>query len=805
MACTAKLEMNTKSKKTRYKNILTVLISLSLTKAYAQGYYFPVEELQSLGIAPRDAKKLLDSNTLQPGVYRIPITINGRETNYDGKVNIGNDGQPCLNTSLLSDIGINVHKLKFAKDGCLVSKNGAGLVIMPNPQARKIDILAPVDFLETDEKKYSEGGSAALFNYNLHAFNLRNKYSNSNSYTGFVTAGFNTDNWIFRNKSTLSSSNGKNEFENTQTYLQKTFQSQSKVLKIGDIDYSDQFYGISLRGLQWAPEPSLLGGPITSLQGFSNDDSQIEIYQLGQLVYAGRVNAGYYKIDSIPVLNSQSPYEIVLTSPNGKKNKSIVTAAEAIINQSMQQNSGFSFATGKATNIKDSRQNKPLVTSASYNWSLSNNLVLGSGALASEKYYSIAGNATYSLTPRNTISVTQYIAEENKSNSKGKKRGSSSSLLLTNGLGKQLSLSNSFRYRTNDYRGIEDVSSNYGSKYKWQQSNSLSASLNGLGSLSLIYSIYQGDTRKYNSYSATWGRDILSAYLSATLQKQRIVNKNKSYEETRFYAQISIPLSGRQRVSSSYTSGDKSSRFSSDYRKSENSGFNYGLGYSKENNKFASQDAVFAEASKTTKFSHIGGRLNLNGNYKSLATYASGGIAINKDTVTFSPYEIGDTFAIVKVGDYSDIELNTPNGKVWTNNNGNAVVPSLLSFGSNLIEVNPKTSPKNLDIMNGSKRLKPSRGTFRNIEFDTKEVNRVIVYAKDIRNKPVPYGALVTDEQSGAIVGFVDKDGMIFFNDMPKGKVNVGFGDNGSCSIVMGDEVSFSKSGAFTTLHKTCK
>ncbi|WP_432368187.1 fimbria/pilus outer membrane usher protein (plasmid) [Cronobacter sakazakii] len=797
--------MNTKSKKTRYRKILTVLISLYLTKANAQGYYFPVEELQSFGITPRDAKKLLDSNTLQPGVYRIPITINGRGVNYDGKVNIGNDGQPCLNRSLLSDIGINIHKLNFAKDGCLASKKGADLVIMPNSKARRIEILAPVDFLEVNEKKYSEGGDAALFNYNLHAFNLRNKFSNSNSYTGFVTSGFNTGNWIFRNKSTLSSSNGKNEFENTQTYLQKTFQSQSKILKIGDIDYSDQFYGISLRGLQWVPEPSLNGGPITSLQGFSNDDSQIEIYQLGQLVYAGQVHAGYYKIDSVPVLNSQSPYEIVLTSPNGKKNKSIVTAAEAIINQAMQKNSGFSFAAGKATNIKDSRQNEPLVASASYNWNISNDLGLGSGTLISEKYYSIAGNATYSLTPRNTISVTQYIAEENLPNSKGKKRGSSSNLLLTNGLGKQLSLSNSFKYRTNDYRGIEDVSLNYGSKYKWQQSNNLSANFNSLGSLGLTYSIYQGDARKYNSYSATWGRGIFSAYLSATVQKQRIQNKNKSYEETRFYAQISIPLSGRQRVSTSYTYGDKSSRWSSDYRKSENSGLNYGIGYSKEKNKFTTQDTVFAEASQTTKFSHIGGRLNLNEYYKSLATHASGGVAINKDTITFSPYEIGDTFAIVKVGKYSGIELNTPNGRVWTNSNGNAVIPSLLSFGNNIIEVNLKTSPKNLDIMNGSKRLKPSRGTVREIEFDTKEVNRVIVYAKDRSNKPLPYGALVTDEQSETIVGFVDDDGMIFFNDMPRGKVKVSLGNNGSCSIEMGSEDAFSKSSVFTTLHKTCK
>ncbi|WP_236907974.1 hypothetical protein, partial [Cronobacter sakazakii] len=153
--------------------------------------------------------------------------------------------------------------------------------------------------------------------------------------------------------------------------------------------------------------------------------------------------------------------------------------------------------------------------------------------------------------------------------SKSTKLGNSSTLLLTNALGNRLTLSNSLRYRTNDYRGIEDVGSEYLSYYKWQQSNSLSANLSDFGSLGLTYSINEGDGRRQNNYSATWGKGILSAYLTATIQKQLTEHKNKSFEETRFYAQLSIPLSGNQRVSSSYTSSDNWRRLSTEYRKSE--------------------------------------------------------------------------------------------------------------------------------------------------------------------------------------------------------------------------------------------
>lgn len=471
----------------------------------------------------------------------------------------------------------------------------------------------------------------------------------------------------------------------------------------------------------------------------------------------------------------------------------------------MQQKRGFSFAAGKATNIKNKDYNEPLVASASYNWSISRDLGFGSGALVSENYYSIAGTAFYNLSSKNSLSITEYFAEEKQKKTKDKKRGSSSSLLLTSRLGKRLALSNSFRYRTDDYRGIEDVGSSYDSYYKWQQSNSLSANFGDFGSLGLIYSINNGRSHRQNNYSATWGKNIWGAYFSTSIQKQRVEIKNKTFEETRFYAQFSVPLSGNQRVSTSYNSGDKWRRLNTDYRKSENSGVNYGLGYSKETNKSRKQDTVFIEASKNTRFTLIGGRVNLNNDYKSLATYARGGVVVSKKSITFSPYEIGDTFAVVNVGKYPDIELQTPNGKVWTDGNGNAVVSSLSSFNDNLIEINPKTSPKNLDIMNGIKRITPSRGTFKHLRFDTKEVNRVIVFAKDRRNKPLPYGALVTDGQNNAIVGFVDNDGMIFFNDMPQGKVNVRVGNNKSCSIVLGNEDSLSKTNMFTTLHKICE
>ncbi|EHR9374855.1 fimbria/pilus outer membrane usher protein [Escherichia coli] len=795
--------MNTKSTNLKHKKLLATFVSLVFTNAHAEGYYFNNSDLKSFGVTSDNANQLLQSDALQPGAQRLSFLVNGRKVPFDGRVVVENDGRPCLTTSLLNDLDIDTNQLIFDKSGCLINGGGSNLIVKTNPKHQEIEFIAPINMIASNKSGYVEGGNAALLNYSLHGFNVKGKNSRNDSYAGFITSGFNTNNWIFRNKSTVSSYNGENEFKNNETYAQKTFESLGKTLRVGDVDYYDQFYGVSLRGLQWTPDPSLAGGPVTSLQGFSNEDSQITVYQLGQLVYAGRVQAGFYKINSVPVLNSQAPYEIVLTGPSGGDTKSIVTAAEASIYQTAQYNDGLSLAVGKATNIKSKYNNEPLMATTSYNWKASDNLTVGAGTLFTDKYYSLAGQATYSFTPRNSISVYQYVSDD-KSDPETTRNGSSTSVLLTNALGERFSLSNSLKYRTDGYRGVEDLGLNYSSFYKWQQSNSLSTSLNPIGSLSLSYSINEGDGHKENNYSFTWGRNFYSAYVTATLQKQKVEYNNKLTSETRLYAQLSIPLSNKQRVISSYTSSDEWHRLSADYRSSEDSGFNYGVGYTKETNKSRTLDTVSVEASKTAKFAHVGGRVNANDDFKSLATYVSGGVLINSNAVTFSPYEIGDTFALVKVGEHPDIEIQTPNGKVWTDSKGNAVVSSLSSFSSNLIEVNTKTAPQNLDIMSGVKRVTPSRGTFKNIVFDAKKVNRLLVYAVDKNNKPLPSGAFVTDAHNDAVVGFVEQGGMIFFNDVPKHPVKVNLGNNMYCSMKMNNGTPSSQSGAFTTVHEIC-
>ncbi len=85
--------------------------------------------------------------------------------------------------------------------------------------------------------------------------------------------------------------------------------------------------------------------------------------------------------------------------------------------------------------------------------------------------------------------------------------------------------------------------------------------------------------------------------------------------------------------------------------------------------------------------------------------------------MTFSPYPVRDTFALVSVGDMSGIKLSTPSGPVWTDWQGQAVVPQVNAYGRSPVEVQTRSLPRNADINNGLAMITAGRGAVDRVEF----------------------------------------------------------------------------------------
>ncbi|WP_164708612.1 fimbria/pilus outer membrane usher protein, partial [Pseudomonas viridiflava] len=64
---------------------------------------------------------------------------------------------------------------------------------------------------------------------------------------------------------------------------------------------------------------------------------------------------------------------------------------------------------------------------------------------------------------------------------------------------------------------------------------------------------------------------------------------------------------------------------------------------------------------------------------------ARGAVVAHSSGVTFSPYPVRDTLALVSVGDMSGVKLTTPSGPVWTDGQGQAVVPQVSAYGRSAV------------------------------------------------------------------------------------------------------------------------
>ena len=151
--------------------------------------------------------------------------------------------------------------------------------------------------------------------------------------------------------------------------------------------------------------------------------------------------------------------------------------------------------------------------------------------------------------------------------------------------------------------------------------------------------------------------------------------------------------------------------------------------------------------------------------------------------MTFSPYTVQDTFGIVSVGDIGSARIDTPQGPVWTDFSGQAVIPGLPAYTSSRIEVQTQSLPKRVDLKNGTQVLSAARGSVNTVAFDVLKVRRLLVTASDEQGRPLPQGASVFGKDNHFVTSVVG-EGMIFLNDVNDSQaLQVSLPDSSRCLL----------------------
>lgn len=746
---------------------LTVSLLLALP-AQAREVTFDTDILASRGISKNLADYFSEAPRFLPGSHTVAIKINGMEKGSLA-VRFNEEGQLCVDEDFLSATGlmpISIGKNEACHD---LRATYPSAVVNPMPNSESLELYVPAQALDNgflSPQNFIKGGTAGLFNYNL--FSSRNDVSGGDSSTysqASLEAGLNIAEWTLRSRYMLTNDDGEYQSDSLYTYAEHVFQQQKVRVQVGQINVSSSlFSGASIDGVQFLPEQNLQQDiPGVTINGIARThQARVEVRQSGQLIYTAPVNAGPFTLDNVPVVRSNADLNVSVVETDGSTTRFIVPASS--FNLQSLRPAGLTVSVGRVRELTTD-YDKPYVANMTNGWNLNRNWSSTVSGILAEDYQATGGMLQW--LPAQGIMLSGSLLGSRESFGDAQ-QGAKWELSTSMGLPGDFSVDLSAAKYSGGYRELTEALDDDFHGYQSSYSGNLSWRNDLLGSFSLGYYAYEATNGYDDSRSmiVSWGKSF--NYFNINANWQHAVNQqddDDSYnDDDVFYVNVSIPL-GTQRVGA--------------YMRNQGNKTAYGL----QNNGSLGQDThyyISVDRDNETNENSFNGNLNTNLHYTQLSIGAgssgdnqhnynatlSGGIAAHEHGLTFTPYSVKDTFAIARLSEpESGIEISTPQGRVWTDYWGQAVVPGLTEWRKSRIEVNANTLPKSMDLANGIKNVSVAHAAFKELEFKVLNTRRVMLEVKQADGSWLPKGTSIVDEQNNYLVSAVDS-GRVFITDM---------------------------------------
>jgi outer membrane usher protein FimD/PapC len=727
---------------------------------------FDPQTLSRRGIDPELANLLLEAPRFAAGRHAVNLSVNGQRR---GRVDVMFDRQDglCFNQALLDAGHLNVADDSTASACQPFLQRYPQTVIEPDPASLSLALVVPTDALrptQQDISSYQTGGFAGLLNYDLTG--LYTEFGDATSRFGSANTevGFNAGDWIVRSRQVKTWQDSRSRTTHLDAYAQRTFAEQQAVLQAGQISlYNPVLAGTQITGAQVFTETALQdqnqGATIT---GIANSPAQVEVRQNGALIHSTVVPAGPFALTDVRRLNSRSDVEVTVKETTGEERRFTVPAGMLGLGLPAP---GYSVGAGRVRQIGDNPGEEPWVVSAGWNGTVHPQVSLGGGLLVADAYRS-AGMSLGWLPWQD--SQLQFSAQGAEASREGRDRGVQTDLSWSQRLSDNWSVSTAGSWRSQGYRDLEDSTyignsrDQQRSRYRDQQSVTASWAHPALGAFSAGVS----RTASYNGESssralASWGTSFGRVSVSASAEWQ--VGGRQQNDDS-VYLNLSVPLgeSRRGRAWARRTGGEH--RLGVGVSEQLNDQLSYRVGVERDSRDREVESSVGVSA--LPWYSQLD--FNYNRSDDQRASYqggARGGVVVHGDGVTFSPYPVRDTFAVLSVGEMAGIKVSTPSGPVWTDWQGQAVVPQLSAYGRSPVEVQTRSLPRNADIHNGLAVISAGRGAVDNVQFGVALTRRALLNVSTTDGQPLPRGASVSTAE-GEFVTLVQEGSQVFLPDV---------------------------------------
>ena len=742
--------------------LVLLLCALLPAKSWAEDAApsgFDPQTLQQRGIDPQLASLLLDAPRFATGRHTVNLRVNGQRR---GRLDASFDqqGNLCFDRALLDAANLVVPDDNQRCHNFLAQYPQS--LVEPDPATLSVSLVVPTEALRPipqDITGYETGGFAGMLNYDLSGF--YNRYGDDASRFGSANTevGFNAGDWIVRSRQVQTWQDGLSRSTHLEAYAQRTFASRQAVLQAGQINlYNPVLSGAQITGVQVLTEHALQEqGQGAVIQGIANSPAQVEVRQNGALIHSTVVPAGPFVLNDVRRLNTRSDVEVTVKESVGGDRRFTVPAAMLGLGLPAP---GYSLAAGRVRNVGNAEGDDPWVVSGGWTGAVHPQLTLGGGVLVASQYRSAGASLGWQPFLDGQLQLSSQLSN---TQAREKVSGVQTDISWSQRLGERWSISAANSWRSIGYRELEESTydrdgSQKDSRYRDQQSLNLGWSHPMLGAFSAGVSRssnFSGDSS--SRALASWGTNIGAVSLSASAEWQM---GGSQQQDNAVYLNISVPLGESRRLRSWVRNSGGENRTGLGLTEQIDDQFSYRV--SAEHDSRDRQVETTVGVSALPRYSQLD--LSYSRSDAERSSYqggARGGVVLHDGGVTFSPYPVRDTFALVSVGDMSGIKLSTPSGPVWTDWQGQAVVSQVAAYGRSPVEVQTRSLPRNADINNGLAMISAGRGAVDRVEFGVGLTRRMLLTVSNDQGQPLPVGASVSTAK-GEFITLVQDASQVF-------------------------------------------
>lgn len=789
------------------KALLACAISMGCTEianadnAGKKTVEFDLETLKSLGVTPDISRYFSHEARYLPGKHSITLKINGEGV---GSVvaSFDKEGQLCFDKPFMDQAGIRLPS--GYEKGCydyLAEYPDTIINLLPNQDV--VELILRQEQLtraSLDVGHFTSGGNAGLFNYSM--LMSRNNFTGGHSDYAqlMLDGGVNFSDWLFRTHQLISRANGKANSENSQNYLQHTFLNWKTTMKAGEVGINNRLLeGSSIYGIELEPENALSesdGG--VQVSGIaSTAQARVEVRQQGVLIYSTLVPAGQFMLTNIPLRNYTSELNVTVIETDGVQRNFVVPAS--LYSRRLGSPGGFYVAAGR---VSDNYARKPWVASASKGWRVSPSHNVEGGIIVSNDYQGLGLSVDSLVIPKTLLSLRMNQSVDHNDSIQGQKYQLSANITMPSDVGITASVTKKSRnYR--DFTQSIDDNAIIANKYEYSLGVSWSNALLGSLSSSVYETQAYGNGGRSRFFALNWGKSFRNFSVTASWQRQLSSGGNSQNDDDTIYVNVSVPFSRNYlNAYSRHSNGQDRYGLTTAGQMTENS--TYSLAAERDAQK--RDNSFSAGINSNLHYAQLGMSASTNGHQNnSYSGSLQGGVVAHSNGVTFSPLPVRETFAIAQLDKpVAGVRLDTPQGPTWTDFRGQAVIPAVNEWKNSLVEVRTNTLPQNMDIGNGTRMLKQTKGSVGRVHFGTLTSRRVLLKVTKSDGKLLPKGVAITDPAGNYLTTSVD-DGVVFLNNVEGIRELLAILEGGTCRIAFSLPAESATDSFYESAKGICK